>query len=275
MAASSHMLVDLTPLTGWRRFLYEFAVRAAAAIWRLLFRWRVRGTRHIPRRGPLIVISNHPSYLDPPTLVGIMVYFAGRDLSIMAWDKLFEFPVVRFWVKAYKAFPVDRKNPGRGPYQTLLHILQQGGAAGIFPEGSRSSGRLMGEWKPGALRAACATQATILPITMVTTGEFWPRHALLPRFFRRQEVVIHPPLTFEQYMADKPPEMHEKQYLEVLEQRIRAIINGPIGKRQAGFARRKIGLIEARLAPQHPSDQAAKRRARRAEARARLGAISP
>lgn len=268
--SDDRMLVDLTPLTGWRGLLYRFAVRFSAGLWRILFRWQLRGVENIPRTGPLIVISNHPSYLDPPTLVGILIYFAGRDLSIMAWDKLFKVPLVSFWVKAYKAFPVDRNNPGRGPYQTLLRILQQGGAAGIFPEGSRTHGRLMGEWKPGALRAAFATRATILPVTMVTTGEFWDRNSWRPRLFRRQKIVVHAPLTYEQYMAGKPEAAHDKQWQEQVEARIREIINAPIAKRLADFERRKLELIEARLAPKSRPDPIKSRRARLDAARARL-----
>lgn len=267
--SDDRMLVDLSPLKGWRGFLYRAAVRIAAGLWRILFFWKLSGVEHIPRQGPLIVISNHPSYLDPPTLVGMLIHFAGRDLSIMAWDKLFRVPLVSFWVKAYKAFPVDRANPGRGPYQTLLRILQQGGAAGVFPEGSRTHGTLMGEWKPGALRAAFATKCTILPVTMVTTGEFWPRHAWRPRFFRRQEIVVHKPLTYEQYMAAKPPEMHEKQWQEQVERQVRGIINAPIAARVAEFQRRKIELIEKRLGNKTEGPERERRR-RLEAAKARL-----
>jgi len=268
--SDERMLVDLAPLTGWRGLLYRWAVRFSAGLWRVLFRWNVRGAARIPRQGPLIVISNHPSYLDPPTLVGILIYFGGRDLSIMAWDKLFKVPLVRFWVKAYKAYPVDRNNPGRGPYQTLLRILHEGGAAGIFPEGSRTHGQLMGEWKPGASRAAFATKATILPVTMVTTGEFWNRHSWRPRLFRRQQIEIHEPLTYEQYMAGKPEGMHEKQWQEQVENRIRDIINGPIAKRLARFEQRKLELIEARLGKQARPDPVKARREKLAAARVKL-----
>ncbi len=268
--SDDRMLVDLTPLTGWRGLLYRWAVRFSAGLWRILFRWNVRGVQKIPQQGPLIVISNHPSYLDPPTLVGILIYFAGRDLSIMAWDKLFKVPLVSFWVKAYKAFPVDRKNPGRGPYQTLLRILQAGGAAGIFPEGSRTQGRLMGEWKPGALRAAFATRATILPVTMVTTGEFWSRNSWRPRLFRRQQIVIHDPMSYEQYMAGKPEGAHDKQWQEQVENRVRDIIDAPMAKRLAEFEKRKLALIEAKLSKHSRPDLAHARRERLAQAKAKL-----
>ncbi|MBX3460109.1 MAG: 1-acyl-sn-glycerol-3-phosphate acyltransferase [Planctomycetes bacterium] len=235
MARDEHVLVDLTRPTGWRGWVYHTAVNFAAALGRVLLFWQPIGTHNIPRTGPLLVVANHPSYLEPPTLVALMIYYADRDLSIMAWDKLFRIPIVSFFTRNYKAFPVNRSNPGRGPYVTLVRILEQGGAAGVFPEGSRSEGRLMGDWKPGALRAAFATKATILPISFVTVGEFWPKSRWRPWFFRKHIQVVHPPLTYERYIADMPPGMREKEYQEVLERRIRDMINQPLLERQRAW----------------------------------------
>jgi 1-acyl-sn-glycerol-3-phosphate acyltransferase len=191
----------------------------------------------------------------------------------MAWHKLFSIPVVRFFTKTYKAYPVNRENPGRGPYQTLLHILKNGGCAGVFPEGSRSEQRLMGDWKPGALRAAFATKATILPITFVTAGEFWPRGQWRPRFFKKHHIRIHEPISFEQYTAGKPEGMRGKEWQEVVAERIRAIINQPIIDR---IEENRQQLEDAgRLAdPLEPviEDPIAEQHQRREEARARLSA---
>src|SRR5690606_8657012 len=134
MAREDHVLVDQSRPTGWRGWVYRTQVHFAVAIARTLLFWRVTGAENIPREGPLLVVANHPSYLDPPTLVALMIYHADRDVSIMAWDKLFKVPLVSFFTRTYKAYPVNRDNPGRGPYVTLVKILQKGGAAGVFPE---------------------------------------------------------------------------------------------------------------------------------------------
>jgi 1-acyl-sn-glycerol-3-phosphate acyltransferase len=273
MARDDYVLVDQTRPTGLRGWIYRTAVNLAAAMGRVLFLWKVEGTENIPREGGTLIVANHPSYLEPPSLVCIMIYFADRDISIMAWHKLFRIPVVRFFTRVYKAYPVNRENPGRGPYLTLVHILKNGGAAGVFPEGSRSDQRLMGPWKPGALRAAFTARATILPITFVTAGEFWPRGQWRPKFFRKHHIKIHAPLTYEQYMADKPADVRDKDYQEQVAERIRGIINEPIIRRLQEGERR---ILEAELAgdqvtqAKHTPDK--EREARYAEARTRLSA---
>lgn len=256
---------------GWRGWVYRTAVNLAAAIGRVLLFWKPEGVENIPKQGGTLVVANHPSFLEPPSLVCIMIYFAGRDLSIMAWHKLFKVPVVRFFAKTYKAYPVNREKPGRGPYVTLMSILKQGGAAGVFPEGSRSEQRLMGQWKPGALRAAFSTRATILPVTFVTVGEFWPRGAWRPRFFRKHHIKVHKPLTYDDYIAEKPEGMREKEYQEILAERIRGIINQPIIDRIEAHDR----YMDKKLREGDPfarPDPIADRKARYAEARARLRA---
>jgi 1-acyl-sn-glycerol-3-phosphate acyltransferase len=273
MSREDYVLVDQTRPTGWRGWIYHTAVHLAAAMGRVLFFWKVEGAENIPRDGGLLVVANHPSFLEPPSLVCIMIYFADRDVSIMAWHKLFHIPVVRFFTRTYKAYPVNRENPGRGPYHTLLHILKSGAAAGVFPEGSRSTERLMGPWKPGALRAAFATKATILPITFVTAGEFWPRSSWRPRFFRKHHIKVHAPLTYEQYTADMPEGMRDKEWQEVVADRIRETINGPIRERMAEAERNiEQHVIEADPLSQAEQSPIAEREARYAEARARLSA---
>ncbi|MBZ0136286.1 MAG: 1-acyl-sn-glycerol-3-phosphate acyltransferase [Planctomycetes bacterium] len=273
MSREQHVLVDQTRPTGWRGWIYRTAVNLAAAMGRVLFLWNVEGTDNIPREGGTLIVANHPSFLEPPSLVCIMIYFADRDISIMAWHKLFRIPVVRFFTKVYKAYPVNRENPGRGPYQTLVHILKNGGAAGVFPEGSRSEGRLMGPWKPGALRAAFTAKATILPITFVTAGEFWPRSSWRPRFFRKHHIKVHEALTHEQYMAQKPADVRDKDYQEQLAEHIRTIVNQPILDRLGEGEARMLaaeaagdGVTRAEQAPEHT------REARYAAAQTRLSA---
>lgn len=242
MARAPHVLIEQKPPTGWRGWVYRSMVIMSIAIVRVLLFMRVSGAENLVRRGPVLVVANHPSYLDPPTLVGVSIYWGGRDLSIMAYAKLFQIPFVAFFTRAYKAYPVDRDNPGRGPYVTLLDILRKGGVAGVFPEGSRSSQRLMGPWKPGALRAAFATEATIVPITFVTVGEFWPRKSWRPRLFHGHHAVVHRAIPFSEYGAGIPGGPEGRKAQEGLAERLQQVINGPLEAREKA---RQAALLAA------------------------------
>jgi len=60
--------------------LYAFLKPIAVGIMRALFRLEARGTEHVPRQGPVLLVANHSSFLDPPLVGGV----TPRPMSFMA-----------------------------------------------------------------------------------------------------------------------------------------------------------------------------------------------
>ncbi|MBI5201116.1 MAG: 1-acyl-sn-glycerol-3-phosphate acyltransferase [Elusimicrobia bacterium] len=138
---------------------------------------RVHGAEHIPAGGPVIVASNHPTYLDPAFLmVGIH-----RSVRFMAWEKPFRVPLLGRLMRAYGAVPVDMKKPGKASFAAAVRILRSGEAFGIFPEGGRTkAGQTMNPFKSGVARLALITGAPIVPATITGGRDVWPKHQFLP-----------------------------------------------------------------------------------------------
>lgn len=129
-------------------------------IFRSLLRVEVFGRDNVPPSGPLIVVINHISFLDPP-LAG--AYFP-RDLRMMAKVELFEIPIIGQVVSGYGAFPIRR---GEGDAQALkysLRTLRAGGALFLAPEGTRSSNMQLQRGKEGVAMLAVRTGAPIVPV---------------------------------------------------------------------------------------------------------------
>ncbi|HEY1978195.1 MAG TPA: lysophospholipid acyltransferase family protein [Candidatus Baltobacteraceae bacterium] len=114
--------------------LYDLAAGTIRVFMRLLWRARATGTENVPRTGPLIVACNHRSYLDPPG----MGCFCPRRISYMAKKELFDIPILGPAIRAVGAYPVDRQGSARAAIKRSLEVLQDGGAVGIFPEGTRN-----------------------------------------------------------------------------------------------------------------------------------------
>jgi 1-acyl-sn-glycerol-3-phosphate acyltransferase len=143
---------------------------------RLLFRIEHRGMEHIPAEGPLIVVANHTTYLDP-FLVSVRVY---RALRFMAWDKIFIFSWSRRLFTWLGAFPVSLENPEASAYKNSVKILRNGEALMIFPEGGRSpDGRLM-PFKEGAGRLAIKLGVPILPVVIHGAIKVWGPGMIIP-----------------------------------------------------------------------------------------------
>ncbi len=168
---------------------------------KLLFRLRSVGREHIPKRGPVLIVSNHCSFLDP-VLLGITV---PRVVRFLARSTLWDVPVVGWWIGQWGAVPVYRESKA-GTYSAVrkaVDVLKKGYAVCIFPEGTRSpDGRFQIEKvRTGVGFVALHTRCQIVPAAVIgshralSKGEKWIRPVpIVVRFgpaFSLQEFSQH------------------------------------------------------------------------------------
>jgi 1-acyl-sn-glycerol-3-phosphate acyltransferase len=139
---------------------YYVANTAMKALLITLTRWRVEGKENVPRKGPLIVVSNHMTYVDPP-LLGASV---PRRITFMAKQELFRPSLMGLVVRAYGAFPVRRDRLDREALRHALEILNHGKVLGMFPEGKRSFSHKLQEIQPGTAFIAARSGVPIVPV---------------------------------------------------------------------------------------------------------------
>jgi len=123
----------------------------------------VSGQENLPDV-PALFVSNHQGNFDIP----ILLCKLGPLIPIVAKIEMQKIPVIRTWMKFFNCLFMDRNDP-RQSLQCLNHaqkMLEEGQSLIIFPEGTRSKGEKMGEFKPGALRCALKSKAPIVPIAI-------------------------------------------------------------------------------------------------------------
>ena len=183
----------MSSLGYWSSWIAPVVYRISKFLLRVIFTavfgFRVEGRGYEPAAGPVIVVSNHLSDLDP-LVVGAALR---RPVAFMAKHELFEIPGVRWWITACGAFPVKRGEPDRRALRTALGILQRGGALVMFPEGTRGRDRTLREPEPGAALLAQRTGAALLPVAVLGTDIVLPRDA---HRLRRARIMVRigPPL---------------------------------------------------------------------------------
>jgi 1-acyl-sn-glycerol-3-phosphate acyltransferase len=163
--------------------VYSLSRFLLRVILRLGFGFRVEGRAYEPPAGPVVVVSNHLSDLDP-LVVGAALR---RRVTFMAKHELFQVPGVRWWIAACGAFPVRRGAPDRHALRTALGILERGGVVVMFPEGTRGRDRALREPEPGAALLARRTGAALLPVALLGTDVVLPRDA---RRLRRGQITV-------------------------------------------------------------------------------------
>jgi 1-acyl-sn-glycerol-3-phosphate acyltransferase len=160
--------------------LYRLVWLAGYVPLRLLYRLRFVDTENLPRSGPFVVSGNHVSYLDP-VLLALSTF---RPISYMAKTELFEGARWFAWLLRHlRAFRVRRDRADREALVEAKRRLDAGGIVGIFPEGTRTDGRL-GEAHGGAALVALRSGVPIVPVGIVGTGDALPRDARRVRLAR-------------------------------------------------------------------------------------------
>ncbi|HEX3509837.1 MAG TPA: lysophospholipid acyltransferase family protein [Solirubrobacteraceae bacterium] len=155
------------------------------------------GREHLPRTGPLLLASNHRSFLDP-FLIGTMVR---RPVYYMAKRELFEKRWQAWILNALGAFPVDRGAGDGDAMATARAILERGDCVVVFPEGTRVRRGPLGTPRRGIGRLALETGAPVAPVAVIGSEHVRRGWRIRPRKVR---VRIGRPLMFPKPERSSP-----------------------------------------------------------------------
>lgn len=149
--------------------MFYTVIRAIATpILHLLFSIKFEGKENIPESGPLVVCSNHRSFIDPAF---IAIGVKKRKFCFMSKKELFSFKPFAFLISKLGAFPVDRGAGDMDAIKNAEEYLKKGRPLMIFPEGTRSKDGNPLRPKSGAVYIASDTGADILPVAICFEGK--------------------------------------------------------------------------------------------------------
>ena len=140
---------------------------AFRAVTRPLFRVRILGREHVPRRGPALLVSNHLTYLDG-FLIGSCL---GPVVRFLVWKPYYDHKLLTWGLRLAKAIPVwtDARNAARA-IQRARGELERGHVLCIFPEGSISR---TGDLLPFKRGLEAIVRGLDVPIIPVHLGGLW------------------------------------------------------------------------------------------------------
>ncbi len=144
---------------------YAATIGLARAVFGTLgLRLEVEGAERVPTDGPVVLASNHVSFLDF-LLLGLAARQSRRNVRFLARHEVWANPLVRPAMDAMGHVPVDRSAPAAA-YLATRSLLRRGEAVGVFPEAGVSTSFTVRALMPGAVALAAETGAPLLPLAI-------------------------------------------------------------------------------------------------------------
>jgi 1-acyl-sn-glycerol-3-phosphate acyltransferase len=159
------------------RLWYDAAYWASWMTFTFGFSYRGRGRENVPKRGPVLVVSNHQSMFDP-MLVGLS---SPRRLTFLARKNLFDVPVIGPAIRTLGSVPIDR-GFGKDGILAVLEALGKGRIVLVFPEGERTHTGEVQPLKPGISLLIKRVNCPIVPAGVAGAFAAWNRFMKWPRF---------------------------------------------------------------------------------------------
>ncbi|MGE5124628.1 MAG: lysophospholipid acyltransferase family protein [Acidobacteriaceae bacterium] len=116
---------------------------------------------NVPENGPLIITSNHISFLEVPLLY---THLQPRNITGFAKAETWENPALAFLFDLWDAIPLQRGEADAKAFRRALEALQQGKILAVAPEGTRSRHGKLQRGLPGIVMLAFHSHAPILPL---------------------------------------------------------------------------------------------------------------
>ena len=196
--------------TLYQCVVYNIGYYSSLFAFRLYHRIRYINWRKVPKTGPVVIIANHQSFLDP-VAVGTSLW---RPLHYMARSTLFR-GILGHLLRAVGAYPVEQEGGSAfSAIKETLRLLKKGEAVVMFPEGSRTFDGHMQPFQGGIVMIARKAKVPIITCSINGAFHAYPRQAKFPR---PRKVT----LTFGDVIpVEEIQKLTNEELLKLLEERI-------------------------------------------------------
>lgn len=156
---------------------------------------KVINPENLPEEGPCVYVSNHQSYADILVLLNVIKH----QIGFIAKEELASIPVFSKWILRIGSLFILRGD-ARESLKTIsegVNMIKDGYSLVIFPEGTRSRGGQMGEFKPGSLKLATKAKTVVVPLTINGSYKMYEEPGQITKNVTI-EITVHKPVDTSQ-----------------------------------------------------------------------------
>jgi len=178
---------------------------------KVFYGFRIIHRERVIQTGPVILATNHQSFLDPP-LAGNA---SDRAIFFLAKKSLMDVPILGWLLPKLNVIPVNLEGGDRSALKALIRILSAGECALVFPEGKRTPDGNLQPAEPGLGLVIAKTRAPVVPLRIFGAYDIWPIHGKL-RFRGKITIVVGEAI----YFSESDVEGGGKDFYMRLSQRV-------------------------------------------------------
>jgi 1-acyl-sn-glycerol-3-phosphate acyltransferase len=159
----------------------------------------VYGKEHIPEEDTVCFVSNHQGIADILLISGNLP----KVIGFIAKKELKKVPIVNIWMMVTHCIFIDRGNIKQAAevIDKGAQYIRNGQPMVVFPEGTRSRGPHIGNFKRGSIKLALRSDSLIVPLTVNGTYKIFEEHKRIKP--APVVLVIHPPIDTKHLTAEE------------------------------------------------------------------------
>lgn len=177
--------------------------------------FEVTGQENIPAE-PFVIIANHQAYCDIPAVIKAM---EGHQIGFIAREGFKPVPILSTWILRLRGLFIPTGTDTRESLKVIsdgVALLKDGFNLAIFPEGKRSWGSDMNEFKAGSFKLATKAKVPILPVAIEGTYQMFEEHEKITGG-KTAKVRILPPIDTANLDRAQQKELPEKVHALIQE----------------------------------------------------------
>jgi 1-acyl-sn-glycerol-3-phosphate acyltransferase len=195
---------------------YRLTRFTVVTITRVLCLAKIYGKENIPKTGPVIILCNHQSFLDPM----LCQRGSSRDFWYVARSSLYTSPIIGRAMGHLNTIPIHRGESDIASIRKIIGKLKAGCAVGLFPEGTRSLDGKIESVKPGFTLLIRKTKACVVPAVLDGTFDSWPKGQKWPKLFCKSAIRFAEPITAETIL-----EQGDEKFAQLITEQMRKMQN--------------------------------------------------
>lgn len=168
----------------------------------------VKGSENLDsvKNEAVLFVSNHQSNFDIP------LFLSSLDTSkgFIAKKELETWPIISLWMKNIQCVFMDRDNMRKSAEAIVqgINTIKSGQSMVVFPEGTRSKGGPVHDFKAGSFKLATKSKAPVVPITINGTYKLLEANGGGKIKGNSVEIIIHKPIDTKNLSKEELDNLH-------------------------------------------------------------------